>query len=72
MFHTCEPFEVKVKNPLKADDGTSLIKGITLMVRAIATEHRLDGTFIVYFFVWNEARKRFMLEPAAQFEPMDK
>jgi hypothetical protein len=62
-------FKVKVGNPLREEKDCGLKKGEVLTVYYVVHENQIGGPFIVYFLVWNEAKKNFMLEPASQFVP---
>ena len=70
MLQPIESFKVKVVNPTRKVKDGGLKKGELLTVRAIESEQLLNGTYHIYFMVWNEAVKNFMLEEAVQFKPM--
>jgi len=66
------PFEVIVTNPLRPEKEGGLVKGTKLTVRFVIPDQQADGKYLIYFVVWNEAKKNFMLELAVQFEPIEK
>ncbi len=64
-------FKVSVTNPLRKEKDGGLRKDAILTVFHVFHDHQIGGPFIVYFLVWNENKKNFMLEPASQFTPME-
>jgi len=64
-------FQVKATTPLRKEKDGGLRRGETLTVFHVFHDHQIGGPFIVYFLVWNENKKNFMLEPASQFTPSE-
>jgi len=65
-------FQVITENPIRAEKDGGLKKGAVLTVFHVFHDHQIGGNFIVYFLVWNENKRNFMLEPASQFTPVTK
>jgi len=65
-----QPFDVKVVSPAREVKDGGLKKGEIVTVRAFIAEHQVAGPFVIYFLVYSETKKNFMLEPAYQFQPV--
>ena len=65
------PFKVRVAKSARAKTEGGLKEGAIVTVRAFNVKRPEEGGVFIRFLVWNSTLKKFMLEEAWQFEPVD-
>ena len=65
------PFKIKVTEPCRTIEEGGMAVDTVTTARAVIIEPQLAGQVLMYFLAWNPTVKRFMLEPAWQFEEVE-